>query len=182
MSEQQPPLARREFARRLRELRIRRGFRTARSLAAALAIDENRYTRYERAEVEPDIGLIQRICQTLRLSPDALLGTGPDKHPGPQPGQGFAEPGDNDPNGLDARARVMWLLASAVADLLTRNEPPGKRQLIRLQQAARVYSDLERRSFAAVSEILLLPVLSEASPEEAQNIGRLVEELARQPI
>ncbi|MBS0244706.1 MAG: helix-turn-helix transcriptional regulator, partial [Proteobacteria bacterium] len=59
-SEVDIPLARAEFARRLRELRIPRGFRTARSLARALEIDENRYTRYERAEVEPDLDMIRR--------------------------------------------------------------------------------------------------------------------------
>lgn len=61
------------FARRLRELRVPRGFRTARSLASALGIDENRYTRYERAEVEPDLGLLMKICETLALTPNDLL-------------------------------------------------------------------------------------------------------------
>lgn len=61
------------FARRLRELRVPRGFRTARSLAQALGIDENRYTRYERAEVEPDLGLLVKICEVLALTPNDLL-------------------------------------------------------------------------------------------------------------
>ena len=61
------------FARRLRELRVPRGFRTARSLATALGIDENRYTRYERAEVEPDLGLLMKICEVLALTPNDLL-------------------------------------------------------------------------------------------------------------
>ena len=67
-------IARQEFARRLRELRVPRGFRTARSLARALSIDENRYTRYERAEVEPDLELLVRICGTLGVTPNELLG------------------------------------------------------------------------------------------------------------
>lgn len=66
--------ARLHFAERLRMLRIPRGFRTARSFAKALSIDENRYTRYERAEVEPDLGLIRRICALLAVTPDELLG------------------------------------------------------------------------------------------------------------
>ena len=68
------PIARQEFARRLRELRVPRGFRTARSLARALSIHENRYTRYERAEVEPDLELLVRICGTLGVTPNELLG------------------------------------------------------------------------------------------------------------
>ena len=66
--------ARAFFAERLRTLRIPRGFRTARSFAKALDIDENRYTRYERAEVEPDLSLIRRICVMLGVSPNELLG------------------------------------------------------------------------------------------------------------
>lgn len=68
------PDARRLFAERLRQLRIENGFPLARQLARALGIEENRYTRYERAEVEPNLTLIRRICETLRVSPNELLG------------------------------------------------------------------------------------------------------------
>jgi transcriptional regulator with XRE-family HTH domain len=68
------PDARRLFAARLRQLRAESGFPTARQLATALVIEENRYTRYERAEVEPSLTLIRRICETLRVSPNELLG------------------------------------------------------------------------------------------------------------
>lgn len=67
--------ARLEFSKHLKEARLARGFRTARSLAKALSIDENRYTRYERAEVEPDLSLIRRICEALNITPNELLGT-----------------------------------------------------------------------------------------------------------
>jgi len=66
--------ARAFFAERLRTLRVPLGYRTARSFAKALGIDENRYTRYERAEVEPDLGLIRRICALLSVTPNELLG------------------------------------------------------------------------------------------------------------
>jgi transcriptional regulator with XRE-family HTH domain len=39
-----------------------------------LGIEENRYTRYERAEVEPSLTLIHKICVTLQVSPNDLLG------------------------------------------------------------------------------------------------------------
>jgi len=179
MSSQDPIDARKEFARRLRELRITRGYKTARSLATALAIDENRYTRYERAEVEPDIGLIQRICATLALRPNELSGTARQAAPASPAAAGFAEVGEGYAVGPDGRARATWLLACAVAELQTRIEPAGKRHLARLQQTARLFTDLERRSFAAVSEILLLPAVSHAAPDEVRYIGKLVEELTR---
>lgn len=61
------------FAQRLRAVRIPRGYKTARSFAEALDIDENRYTRYERAEVEPDLQLLMRICTLLGATPNDLL-------------------------------------------------------------------------------------------------------------
>ena len=73
-----PLPARDRFASQLRHLRAQKGFATARSLAQALGIEENRYTRYERAEVEPSLTLIHRICQTLQASPNDLLGLAAD--------------------------------------------------------------------------------------------------------
>ena len=67
-----PPI-RADFARRLKDLRGQH-FSTARSFAQALEIDENRYTRYERAEVEPDLTLIAKICALLSVTPDELFG------------------------------------------------------------------------------------------------------------
>ena len=68
------PKVRADFAKRLREQRVKRGYGKARSFARAIGIEENRYTRYERAEVEPDLTLIKRICDALRVTPDDLLG------------------------------------------------------------------------------------------------------------
>ena len=72
------PPVRAAFAKRLREQRVQRGFARARSFAHALGIDENRYTRYERAEAEPDLTLIHKICETLRVTPDELFGLADD--------------------------------------------------------------------------------------------------------
>jgi transcriptional regulator with XRE-family HTH domain len=68
-----PPEARARFASQLRRLRVEKGFATARQFARAIGIDENRYTRYERAEVEPSLTLIHKMCETLRVSPNELL-------------------------------------------------------------------------------------------------------------
>ena len=70
------PEVRLQFARRLKDMRTRRGFDRARYFAKSLGIEENRYTRYERAEVEPSLTLIHKMCETLRVSPDELLGFG----------------------------------------------------------------------------------------------------------
>lgn len=72
MSTTAPPI-RATFSRHLRETRKAAGFRSARAFAERLDIDENRYTRYERAEVEPSLDLLVRMCRTLKTSPNALL-------------------------------------------------------------------------------------------------------------
>ena len=53
---------------------MRAGYSRARSFAKALGLKENRYSRYERAETEPDLMTLHRICDTLRVRPDELLG------------------------------------------------------------------------------------------------------------
>jgi transcriptional regulator with XRE-family HTH domain len=67
------PDARLRFAKCLRRLRGQRGF-TQRGFALALGIEQNRYGRYERAEVEPDLSLICQICRALDVMPNDLLG------------------------------------------------------------------------------------------------------------
>ena len=61
------------LSKRLKSLRQARGFKTARSFASKLDIHENRYTRYERAEVEPDLELLVKFCSVLRITPNDLL-------------------------------------------------------------------------------------------------------------
>jgi transcriptional regulator with XRE-family HTH domain len=185
----QSPIARQRFARRLREFRVARGFKTARSLAHALEIDENRYTRYERAEVEPDMELIQQICETLKLSPNDLLGTAslsarhlvqPATTSAPA---GFAEPTSALPDASAMRDHLLrdktaWSLACAVAELQSRVSDPAPEtpsRLATLRHAARLFADLERRPFAAVSEILLHPAVSHAPAQEAHRIENLIE-------
>jgi transcriptional regulator with XRE-family HTH domain len=189
----QSPIARQQFARRLREFRVARGFKTARSLAQALDIDENRYTRYERAEVEPDIKLIQQICETLGLSPNDLLGTPVPRHemaPRPAPGatvSGFseAEPVPFNPS-AGKRDRTAWLLACAVADLRATAASPapegaGASPLATLQQAARLFADLQSRPYAAITDILLHPAVAQAPLKEARRIETLIEALTQTP-
>ena len=62
-----------QFGVRLKSLRLSAGFRTARAFAEALELDENRYTRYERGEVEPNLATICRICSVLAVQPNDLF-------------------------------------------------------------------------------------------------------------
>ncbi|MCL4765631.1 MAG: helix-turn-helix domain-containing protein [Hyphomicrobiaceae bacterium] len=64
------------FAVRLKQLRVLRGFRTARSFAQALEIDENRYTRWERGEVEPSVAMLAKMADVLNLPVDILVSGG----------------------------------------------------------------------------------------------------------
>jgi transcriptional regulator with XRE-family HTH domain len=67
------PRVRVTVGRRLRARRISAGFDTARAFAQALGVEEDRYTRWERAETEPDFTHIMRICQVLRITTDDLF-------------------------------------------------------------------------------------------------------------
>jgi transcriptional regulator with XRE-family HTH domain len=134
--------ARTRFARRLKSIRGPKGYRTARSFARALDIDENRYTRYERGEVEPSLDLLLRICELLGATPNDLLcdyiGT-----PANTPmaafheDRGFSEFGNMPHSGMVAASRhqataasndnqgrvdaTAWLLASELAILRVRS-------------------------------------------------------------
>lgn len=64
------------FAIRLKQLRVLRGYRTARSFAQALEIDENRYTRWERGEVEPSVAMLGKMADMLNVPVDMLVSGG----------------------------------------------------------------------------------------------------------
>ena len=67
------PDERLRFAKCLRRLRGERGY-TQSDFARALEIAESRYGLYERAEVEPNLALVRRMCEVLRVLPNDLLG------------------------------------------------------------------------------------------------------------
>ena len=193
------PAARLEFARRLRELRIPKGFRTARSLAKALSIDENRYTRYERAEVEPDLDLLLRICGKLGVTPNDLLGIQtmplpPGTLTGPsvlaETAAGFSRP-DAERSPALAVQSIGWALCERIAQLrqihtapqttpsISSTRPP----LAHLQLVASLQQELDRQPFEVIREFIHDPAVLEA-PDAAANevrdlILRLTEAMAR---
>lgn len=191
---------RERFARQLKTLRIPRGFKTARSFAEALGIDENRYTRYERAEVEPDLSLIHRICETLRITPNDLLILPEDLATGYS--TGFAEIADhgyvvdrNDREQHTARAadvsrttpdlsrsrggdqkatrrRVLaWQLAARLAALSTGGETAP------LKLTSMYFADIEADPFAFATRLPNEAVLTRAEEAEQQRIATMIDAL-----
>ncbi len=193
---------RRAFAKRLRALRVPRGFRTARSFAEKLGIDENRYTRYERAEVEPDIALLIRICQALAITPDELFGF----EAPPPVGTGFAE-GHQRPletpgaagtgngagrdvtgngtvrgglDGAEPLGHVAWRLAEEVvalqrgADASNGTTPP----IVGLAAVTAAYRRLLADSIASIEQLTEDPALLGADPTVQARIVSLARQLA----
>jgi len=157
------PIARREFAKRLRELRVPRGFRTARSLARALNIDENRYTRYERAEVEPDLTMIRRICEILDITPDDLLYCRRAEHTEPTPSETHAMNGNDRPSartapGASDLQTCAWMLAEAATDVRCRHAAlvtsHDGTPLASVAATCRLYQALMDRPFESIAELL----------------------------
>lgn len=187
--------ARAFFARRLRELRVPKGFKTARSLAAALDIDENRYTRYERAEVEPDLGLLIKICRTLGVTPNDLM-----IDSGGQPAAkvtgwsgasyGFAEDAadataparDPAPDALTLKRRALvWQIARVVArteEGSTNDVAPGAgREISAVARSSRIFKQLERDPFGYVSSIGTSPRLAALPPDQQRRLSAMIDEL-----
>lgn len=170
MSRHGPTEARTRFAKRLKAIRVPKGFRTARSFAEALGIDENRYTRYERGEVEPSLELLLRMCDLLSATPNDLLcdyighaaydrhvGFAEDGYHGAPTPPAASNTGAGNGSG-DAAARASataWLLATELATLRT---APGEdaAQLSpfeKLRRTSEIFNRLKADPFAALSSI-----------------------------
>lgn len=199
----EPTDARSRFAQRLRAVRIPRGFKTARSFANALGIDENRYTRYERAEVEPDLQLLMRICDLLKATPNDLLcdTIGAARMAEPQP-YGFAdverlpyhaearvhhhaEPAargsakDIDPAGEERKA-VEWQLAETIALAKARQQRGSAEELPvieKLRLIGPLFARLNADPFSFLAGIPAELNGIDISADEEQRIGELSEKL-----
>lgn len=165
-----PPI-RVRFARRLKELRVPRGFPTARSFALALGIDENRYTRYERAEVEPDLSLIARICGLLGITPNDLL-----EVPAETVG-GFAEPSGASPAASageigkaagSPRRALAWQLAVELERL---NGAAESGDLDKLARTSRLFSDIDADPYAFVVQMSGDPRITSLDATTSARVG-----------
>lgn len=189
----EPSAERTRFARRLRAIRVPRGFKTARGFAEELGIHENRYTRYERAEVEPDLGLLMKICSVLKITPNDLLcetiglNTQPTtSYLGPQ---GFEEepatqitrqpaPARPDPETYGFQAAA-WELASELAQVAESRAALGEPEPARvIETAGRLYQRLESNPFSVMAELGTIVPISDASLETQKRVARCINAVA----
>lgn len=125
---------RERFANRLRRLRHDRGYSAARHFAQTLGIPENRYTRYERGDSEPDLDDLYLFFEHLPASPNELFGveggkpafhSSPGFEAGPQESlQSGRDPGhapDQPPLARPSRRTEADAAAWALATLVIRN-------------------------------------------------------------
>jgi transcriptional regulator with XRE-family HTH domain len=165
------------FAKQLKALRIPRGYPTARSFAAALEIDENRYTRYERAEVEPDLSLLVKICTLLGVSPNDLL----DMTPQPAAFGGFSEmmgpavtsPG-MEPRSEARRRALAWQLAEELAGLDTTR---AAHALDKVARVSKLFAEINADPFTFLSRMTVDQRIGGLEASVAARLGAVVDAL-----
>lgn len=176
------PHVRSEFAKRLKTIRAQRGFNRARYFASRLGIEENRYTRYERAEVEPSLTLIHKMCEALGITPNELLG-----FEGTAGIAGFAEPaseaggrtgGEGGPR--DKMSALAWSLASEV--VAVRQEAQAGRKgagdpLESVRETGLLYRHLLSEPFETIAKLADDPTLKSAPPKRRSEIAGLMSSL-----
>lgn len=192
------------FARRLRELRLAKGFARARYFAEALGISENRYTRYERGGAEPEFDLILQICDVLGVTPNELFAfEAPSTAAGAsQPSPGFSEtetwPEESAAGERSARAqahgadestsvpsaalhpadRLGWRLAEQIARAQI-GDQDRSRPLEELRRAGELFVELRSEPFGAVARMLADPALAHQSEKAKTKLGREIKRYLR---
>jgi transcriptional regulator with XRE-family HTH domain len=182
------PEVRLQFAKRLRTMRTQRGFDRARYFARSLGIEENRYTRYERAEVEPSLTLIHKMCETLRVSPNELLGfaeSGQEHFFEPAPGLAEAATGeiaqtprrDGTGHGPDAASTLAWRLAAEAVAI--RHEQTGKSKaasdvLGTMRETGALFRSLQARPFETAVELAADPALERVDGKRRAALAGLI--------
>jgi transcriptional regulator with XRE-family HTH domain len=175
------PTVRAEFAKRLKDIRVRSGFLRARYFARSLGIEENRYTRYERAEVEPSLTLIHRMCEILRVSPNELMGFA--DNGGPAQITYFAEdaPKENawetDQEQQRPLGALAWRLASETIAIRSRHRVPSKSAsdpLAGARETGKLFQRLEADPFGTVAEIVGEPALKELDAARKARFAQLI--------
>ena len=182
------PEVRSQFAKRLKSIRTRRGFDRARYFARSLGIEENRYTRYERAEVEPSLTLIHKMCETLRVSPNELLGfaeSGQDRLYEPAPGLAEAATGDiaqtprrdGGGHGPDAVSSLAWRLAAEAVAI--RLEQAGKSKaasdaLETMRETGALFHSLQARPFETAAQLAADPALERVDSKRRATLAGLI--------
>jgi transcriptional regulator with XRE-family HTH domain len=175
------PQVRLQFAKRLKNMRIEGGFQRARYFAKSLGIEENRYTRYERAEVEPSLTLIHKICELLRVSPNELLGFAGAGGEGGRTPSGFAEPEDDYghrdlPSEADRHAELLaWRLASEITSIRNRQRVNPGDPLAQARETGRLFQLLRSDPFNTVAGVLSDEALKDLAAERKEELAKLVD-------
>lgn len=181
------PEVRSQFARRLKSLRTQRGFDRARYFARSLGIEENRYTRYERAEVEPSLTLIHKMCETLRVSPNELLGFADARHLHASGVPGLAEAavgeiargheGEAGGKRADPVSTLAWNLAEEAVAIRHEHGPRSKAPtdpLAVLRETGALFSSLQSEPFATVTAILNDAALKDVDAKHKTKLAELM--------
>jgi transcriptional regulator with XRE-family HTH domain len=169
------PEVRTRFAKRLKSMRVENGFPRARYFAKALGIEENRYTRYERAEVEPSLTLINKICEVLRVSPNELLGFAEYA-----PATGFAETSADELTSVENPAErhaelLAWQLAAEVVAIRNAQRGTSSDPLAATRETGRLFQLLRSDPFNTVAGIVADEALKALGAERKADLARLVE-------
>ena len=187
MSSMLAPEVRLRCARRLKDMRNQRGFHRARYFAKSLGIEENRYTRYERAEVEPSLTLIHKMCETLQVTPNELLGFAEASQRPLEAAPGLAEGSAGEMarahgaadsgNGPDPFSSLAWSLASeAVAIRLeqTGRSKSASDPMRALQETSALFRKLQSQPFRTVTELVEDRTLKEADAPRKARVAELI--------
>jgi transcriptional regulator with XRE-family HTH domain len=178
------PNVRSQFAKRLKIIRTQRGFDRARYFAKSLGIEENRYTRYERAEVEPSLTLIHKMCATLHVTPNELLGFSEFNDEGAfQSAPGLAESpaSAGKPQGQAAgngnAGSLAWRLASEAVAIRSEQASRGKSPedpLANFRETGALFQKLQAEPFSTVAEIVDDPAVKAAAAARKTAIAELI--------
>jgi len=161
--------------------------------ARALGIDENRYTRYERAEVEPDLTMLMRICSTLEISPNELFGMGGAAQvavPGlgessrnedplaPQASAWSSGEAAKAASAVERRQALAWQLARELAQLEAKAEPARRGSALQtVQRVSRLFYEIEANPFAFVAKRVETPPVTTLEPKAQARVIALMESL-----
>jgi transcriptional regulator with XRE-family HTH domain len=175
------PEVRSQFAKRLKQIRTQRGFPRARYFAKSLGIEENRYTRYERAEVEPSLTLIHKMCETLRVSPNELLGfvglgDTDIRSAFAEPSAAELQPGEAT-SAQHTLSSIAWRLASEATAVRQGHDTKSKSARDPLQvfrKTGKLFQRLQAEPFGTVAEIVADESLKDADPARKAAIAELI--------
>ena len=171
------PEVRAQFAHRLKKLRVQNGFPRARYFARSLGIEENRYTRYERAEVEPSLTLLHKMCDTLKISPNELMGFADRAGSAPAFGEElsrYAEAGDRQNRDF---ALIAWKLASEIVQSRAKGRARTKSledPLAAARETGKLFQQLQSDPFGTVAMVVADEALKNLDAKRKAEFAELI--------